>query len=218
MAKRALILDDDRTKANLVSIWLEKSCVEADKVYTYDEALKRINFKYDFLILDYFLTVGQTGQTGSDFAALYQKKHPGCQIYVYSAIPEDIKDCTAIDFNDLETFIQDKIMFANPSPNKGTDKVFDIFIIKQKLDDEISDLKAAVARHDEKITGQEKTQEDFKKDMEKLSTSVSGFITEHNNDAKKIIYWIAGILITIFLAFIGIEWAIIEHLMRQFIK
>jgi CheY-like chemotaxis protein len=221
MAKRALILDDDRSKAGLVSIWLSKGGVESDKVYTYDEALKRIHFKYDFLILDYFLD-GE--HTGSEYAAEYQKKHPGCQIYVYSAIPENIKDYTTIDVSDLENFIQDKIMVTahrTPIETKKTEtKSYDIFVIKQLLDKELNDLndlKTVVTRHDERIAAQDKIQSELKNDLEKMSKLVSGFIADHNNDAKKIILWIAGILLSVFLTFVGIEWAIIEHLIKQLV-
>lgn len=218
MGKRALILDDDRNKANLVSVWLEKSGVETDKVYTYDEAIKRIHLKYDLLVLDYYL---DGNHTGSEFAIQYQKKHPGCQIYVYSALPGEIKDYTTIDLNDLETFIQDKILFAKSPLDKGSEpetKAYDIFVIKQKIDDELVTLKETVARHDEKILNHEKNQIEFKKDLEKLALSVSVFIDKHDNDAKKIIYWITGVLITVFIAFVGIEWTIIEHLVKQFVK
>lgn len=215
MGKRALILDDDRVKAGLVSNWLEKVGIESDKVYGYDEAIKRSNIKYDYLILDYFLS---GSETGSDFARHYQKKHYGCQVYMYSARPESVKDYPAIDIEELENFLQEKLNNTFPKGDTKTIKPYDIFIIKQDLDREIADLKALVARHDEKIIIQEKIQEELKSGMLKLSSSVEKFIADHNNDDKKIIFWVAGIIFTLLTIFVGIEWAIIEHLVKQVVK
>lgn len=219
MDTRALILDDDRLKATLVGTWLEKYGIDSDKAYTFEEAEARINYTYSYLFIDYFLN---DKHTGSEFSKLYQKKHYGCEIYHYSGDPDRISDCTAIDILDLEAFLDDKFKNVTKEPlNNGPSnpyKSYDIYIIKQKMDEELSVLKNTLTRHDEKILTQEKLQQDLKKGVEDLNKTVYDFIKEHSNDARKIVIWVGGLIFTLLTIFVGIEWAIIEHLIKQVAK
>ena len=61
-------------------------------------------------------------------------------------------------------------------------------------------------------------QQDLKKGVETLNKTVYDFIKEHSNDARKIVIWIGGLVFSLLTIFVGLEWAIIEHLIKQVVK
>lgn len=215
--QRALILDDDRAKADLVGSWLEQYGISSDRAYSYQEAMGRLYVNYDFVISDYFL---KDVKTGLDFINEYQKRHSGSQIYLYTSYPEKIEGCSPIVFSELEKYFNNKFKIKVPEKKEDTKerKMSEFFYVKNNLDKEISDLKTIVARHDEKIKTQEKIQEELKRGINALNTMVTDFISMHSNDSKKIIFWVSGVIFTLLTIFVAIEWAIIEHLVGKLLK
>jgi DNA-binding NtrC family response regulator len=121
--EKALILDDDPSKAKLISLWLERYDIKSDMVYNYEEALAKAENKYNYLILDYFLT-GK--KTGADFANYYQSKHFNCTVYLYSAFPDQVIDVRpVVDFSILRSYLTERLQI----PFEMTD--YDIFRVSK---------------------------------------------------------------------------------------
>lgn len=124
MAERALILDDNPSKAKLINLWLLEQGIDCDIIFSYEDAVKHSDIKYNYLILDYFL---EGGNTGSDFADYYQSKHFDCTVYLYSAFPDQIVDIRPVmDFSLLKNYLRARL------PLEATD--YDVYLIAGKLE------------------------------------------------------------------------------------
>ncbi len=83
--KKVLLLEDQQNMAMLVSDFLGQRGYEVDITYTLDEAVKKFNTEYDFILLDIML------ENGTSFPLLEKIKteHPAMPVYMFSGYDDE---------------------------------------------------------------------------------------------------------------------------------
>jgi len=229
---RVLVFDDEDYKSRLVKAWLDNENIECevDVVTKKEDFLKKINSKYDYFLVDYFL---DGSSTGDDIAKLYGERHPTCDIVVYSSFSnflDDASEFKKINFENLHKYIKDNIKsngrVSSPSyqiyeikeikkdiQNQGT-RIETLFEIIGKQESRVNSVCEAVSKHDVLLVT-------MKESSTRLETKVDLVVESIAASDKTLMSrfsWLSGILITLVgLGFGFITWYI-SHLIGLVVK
>lgn len=233
---RILILEDNELIAKFLWHLLNNEGIYSDIVLTYDEALAKINTKYDWIITDYFL---QRGETGLDFIELYKQKNPQhrVKVLVYSAnmekIESDVVDkiiYKTVNADELMEFVKNELKNGD-SDSKGPID-YELIEIKKTLEDLIQKYDSnntLLNAHDKKIAIFESNLENFKGSFQKLEAKVDG-VSKNIGEIDKsvgelskkqasssvtIILWVAGIVISSYAGVTAIIYEMIKNMIKK---
>ena len=197
---KILILDDNKQLCDILTEILTNEGLVVDVVLSFEDALKKINYKYDVVLADYFLKVPQTG---NDFLILYKQKHPYVQTILYSGSSE-------IDTQDTDKFLQKPIdivelvkFIKNIKPKQqkvsnDTDKIY----LLNELKFTVEQLKLDVGKHDTRIEELHRTTERFdlfvskQEEREVLRLKTDKRINDFIDNSSKTVWRIIGVLLT----------------------
>jgi DNA-binding NtrC family response regulator len=188
----ALIVDDDISKANLIKFWLEKYGINSNIICSYHEVVSKLHDKYDYLIIDFFLD-GKC--TGDNFAKVYQKNNPNCKTVIYSGKPDMTGVYGVVDFGNLDQYIREMIGL----------KISNKCIIEKTSNKNIKETPYKNNRQIELIGSDMKEIKDliykinlniieYNKTAEELKILLNKLIEKKNNNIKKMILKIIGLI------------------------
>jgi hypothetical protein len=233
---RVLIFDDDDYKAQAVKTWIANTRLkcECDVVKTKAEFLNIIDIKYDYFLIDFYL---DGSNTGDEIARLYIKKHPECDILIYSAYRnamEGINDFKKMQFDQLQDFMKEFIKGNPPSsiitdaPSNNPYQIYEIremrkdveqqtkrievlFDALEKNEPRVNFISENVARHDVLLNTSKETSNRIENKLDKIHTRLDDCDDKFDHKFS----WLAGII----LASIGIGFILtnfyIHHLIAR---